>query len=103
MKKAFLTGITGQDGYYLSKFLIEKGYEVHGTVRRSSSINTDRIDPLISQYSKDGKLSLYYSDLIDSSSLNNLINIHLYLEFLSVFHYSYYQNLLQFHQIMDLH
>ena len=48
MKKAFLTGITGQDGYYLSKFLIEKGYEVHGTVRRSSSINTDRIDPLIS-------------------------------------------------------
>ena len=78
MKKAFLTGITGQDGYYLSKFLIEKGYEVHGTVRRSSSINTDRIDPLISQYSKDGKLSLYYSDLIDSSSLNNLIN---YLQF----------------------
>ena len=75
MKKAFLTGITGQDGYYLSKFLIEKGYEVHGTVRRSSSINTDRIDPLISQYSKDGKLSLYYSDLIDSSSLNNLINM----------------------------
>ena len=53
MKKAFLTGITGQDGYYLSKFLIEKGYEVHGTVRRSSSINTDRIDPLISKYSKD--------------------------------------------------
>ena len=45
--KAFITGISGQDGYYLSKFLLEKGYEVHGTIRRSSSINTSRIDPLI--------------------------------------------------------
>ena len=44
MKKALITGITGQDGYYLTKFLIEKGYEIHGTVRRSSSINTSRID-----------------------------------------------------------
>ncbi len=47
-KVAFITGITGQDGYYLSKLLLEKGYEVHGTVRRSSTINTERIDPLIS-------------------------------------------------------
>ena len=51
MRVALITGITGQDGYYLSKLLLEKGYEVHGTVRRSSSINTSRIDPLISEYS----------------------------------------------------
>ena len=50
-KKALITGITGQDGSYLSEFLIDKGYEVHGTVRRSSSINTERIDKLISKYS----------------------------------------------------
>tara|TARA_X000000950_G_C13920628_1_gene663159 strand:+ start:12381 stop:13415 length:1035 start_codon:yes stop_codon:yes gene_type:complete len=74
MKKALITGITGQDGYYLSKLLIEKGYEVHGTIRRSSSINTSRIDGLISKYQNEGKLNLYYSDLIDSSSLYSLIN-----------------------------
>ena len=74
MKKALITGITGQDGYYLAKFLIEKGYEIHGTIRRSSSINTERIDSLISDYQKEGKLNLYYSDLIDSSSLYSLIN-----------------------------
>ena len=51
MRVALITGITGQDGYYLSKLLLEKGYEVHGIVRRSSSINTSRIDPLISEYS----------------------------------------------------
>ena len=53
MNKALVTGITGQDGYYLAKLLLEKGYEVHGTIRRSSSINTERIDPLISKYSKE--------------------------------------------------
>lgn len=74
MKKAFLTGITGQDGYYLTKLLLEKGYSVHGTVRRSSSINTSRIDSLIANYQKEGQLNLYYSDLLDSSSLNSLIN-----------------------------
>ena len=72
--KALITGITGQDGYYLTKLLIEKNYEVHGLIRRSSTFNTDRIDELISDHSADGKLSLYYSDLLDSSSLNNLIN-----------------------------
>ena len=72
--KALITGITGQDGYYLSKLLLEKGYEVHGLIRRSSNINTTRIDPLISQYSEDNRLKLYYSDLMDSSSLTNLIN-----------------------------
>ncbi len=72
--KALITGITGQDGYYLAKFLIEKGYEVHGTIRRSSSFNTERIDTLISKYKEDGLLSLYYSDLLDASSLSTLIN-----------------------------
>ncbi len=72
--KALITGITGQDGYYLSKQLLEKGYEVHGLVRRASNINTNRIDPLISEFRDEGKIQLYYSDLIDSSSLTNLIN-----------------------------
>jgi len=74
MNKAFITGITGQDGYYLSKLLLEKDYEVHGIIRRASTFNTDRIDSLISKYSKEKKLNLYYSDLLDSSSLNNLIS-----------------------------
>ena len=75
MSKAFITGISGQDGYYLSKYLLEKGYEIHGTVRRSSSINTSRIDSLISQFSENGKFNLYYSDLLDQSSLSNLFNL----------------------------
>jgi len=75
MKKAFITGVTGQDGYYLSKLLLENDYEVHGTIRRSSSINTDRIDPLISRYGADKQFNLHYSDLLDSSSLNVLINL----------------------------
>ncbi len=71
--KAFITGINGQDGSYLADFLISKNYEVHGTIRRSSSINTGKIDHLISEY--QGKnLFLYYSDLLDSSSLTNLIS-----------------------------
>ncbi len=74
MKKAFVTGITGQDGHYLSKLLLEKGYEVHGTIRRSSLFNTSRIDEFISSHKEDGRYNLYYSDLTDSSSLNNLIN-----------------------------
>ena len=72
--KALITGITGQDGAYLAELLLEKGYEVHGTVRRSSSINTERIDALISNYSSDNQLSLHYSDLLDSSSITNLLN-----------------------------
>ncbi len=72
-KVAFITGITGQDGYYLSKFLLEKDYVVHGTIRRSSLINTLRIDSLIAKYQESGQLVLHYSDLLDSSSLNSLI------------------------------
>jgi len=74
MKKAFITGITGQDGYYLAKFLLEKEYIVHGTIRRSSSINTERIDDLIALYQPQEKLVLHYSDLLDSASIFNLIN-----------------------------
>jgi len=73
MKKALITGITGQDGYYLSKFLLEKNYEVHGTIRRASLINTYRIDELISNY-RNGQLTLHYSDLLDSASLSSLVN-----------------------------
>ena len=66
--KAFITGINGQDGSYLAELLISKNYEVHGTIRRSSSINTEKIDHLISNHQGDN-LFLYYSDLLDSSSI----------------------------------
>ena len=72
-KTAFITGVSGQDGYYLSKLLLEKDYIVHGTVRRSSTINTSRIDTLISSYKDKEKFFLHYSDLLDPSSLNQLI------------------------------
>jgi len=71
--KALITGITGQDGSYLAELLLSKGYEVHGTLRRSSSINTDRINDLISQHTDSGKLNLYYADLLDPSSISNLV------------------------------
>jgi GDPmannose 4,6-dehydratase len=71
--RALITGITGQDGYYLTKFLLEKNYEVHGIIRRSSTFNTVRIDQLISEYSQEGRLNLHYSDLLDPSSLSNLV------------------------------
>jgi GDPmannose 4,6-dehydratase len=72
--KALITGVTGQDGYYLSKLLLEKDYEVYGTVRRASTFNTTRIDSIISEHQDSGRFNLVYSDLLDSSSLNNLIN-----------------------------
>ena len=72
-KTVLITGITGQDGYYLAKNLLESGHRVHGTIRRTSSINTYRIDELISKYSKDGFIKLHYSDLTDSASISNLI------------------------------
>ena len=73
-KVALITGITGQDGYYLAKFLLDKGYKVHGTVRRSSSINTFRIDSLIAKHKADGKFKLHYSDLLDSNSISMIVN-----------------------------
>ena len=67
MKKAFITGLTGQDGSYLAEFLLEKGYEVHGIVRRASVFNTARIEHLM----KD--IHTYHGDMIDSSNLNRLM------------------------------
>ncbi len=74
MKKALITGITGQDGSYLTEFLLEKNYEVHGIIRRSSSFNTGRIDHLYND-PKIGnkKLFLHYGDLADSSSISRLL------------------------------
>ena len=73
MKKAFITGITGQDGSYLSELLLEKGYEVHGLVRRSSSFNRGRIEEIRQKTKASGKFQLHYGDMSDSSSLNKLI------------------------------
>ena len=73
-KVAFLTGITGQDGSYLAELLLEKGYEVHGMIRRSSSFNTGRIDHLHNDPDiLDSRLFLYYGDMTDSSNLNRLL------------------------------
>jgi len=74
MKRALITGITGQDGSYLAEFLLEKGYEVHGIMRRSSSFNTERLDRLYQDpHAPDYRLRLTYGDLEDGSSLANLI------------------------------
>ena len=74
MKKALVTGITGQDGSYLAEFLLSKGYEVHGIIRRSSSFNTGRIDHLFNNEEiYNHKLFLHYGDLTDSSNLNRLL------------------------------
>jgi len=73
-KKALITGITGQDGSYLSEFLLKKGYEVHGIKRRSSSFNTGRIDHLYQDpHENDPKFFLHYGDLTDSTNLINII------------------------------
>jgi GDPmannose 4,6-dehydratase len=74
MKRALITGITGQDGSYLTELLLEKGYQVFGIVRRSSSFNTDRIDHLYQDpHVPDAKLRMFYGDLNDSSSLNTIL------------------------------
>ncbi|MEI0564979.1 GDP-mannose 4,6-dehydratase [Brachyspira pulli] len=74
MKKALITGITGQDGSYLAELLLEKGYEVHGIIRRSSSFNTERIDHLYRDpHINDVRMFLHYGDLSDSSNLSRLL------------------------------
>jgi GDPmannose 4,6-dehydratase len=74
MKKALITGITGQDGSYLAELLLEKGYEVHGIIRRSSSFNTSRIDHIYQDPHEPGcRLFLHHGDLNDGSSLNLLL------------------------------
>ena len=74
MKKALITGITGQDGSYLAELLLSKGYEVHGTKRRSSSFNTGRIDSIFPDlHDRDARLFLHFADLADSASLIRLL------------------------------
>src|SRR5262249_44143218 len=74
MKKALITGITGQDGAYLAEFLLDKGYEVHGIKRRSSSFNTDRIDHLYQDpHEADARMHLHYGDLTDATNIVRVI------------------------------
>lgn len=74
MKKAFITGITGQDGSYLAEFLLGKGYEVHGLIRRASTFNTDRIDHLYKDFhDPDARMYLHYGDLSVSAHLTNIL------------------------------
>ena len=75
MKKALITGITGQDGSYLAEFLLEKGYEVHGIKRRASSFNTQRVDHIYQDpHIKNTRFHLHYGDLTDSSNLTRIIS-----------------------------
>ena len=75
MKKALITGITGQDGSYLAEFLLDKGYEVHGIKRRASLLNTDRVDHIYQDPNiDDAKFKLHYGDLADTSSLTRLLS-----------------------------
>ena len=73
MKKALITGITGQDGSYLTELLLEKGYEVHGIIRRQSSQNTERIDHILNDSTFSQRVFLHYGDLTDSSNAHGLI------------------------------
>ena len=74
MKKALVTGVTGQDGSYLAEFLISKGYEVHGIIRRASTFNTGRIDHIyVDPHSKKARLFLHYGDISDAEQINNII------------------------------
>ena len=74
VKKAIITGITGQDGSYLAEFLLEKGYEVHGIKRRASSFNTQRIDAIYQDpHEPDPKMRLHYGDLTDTSNLTRIL------------------------------
>lgn len=74
MKRALITGITGQDGAYLAEFLLKKGYEVHGIKRRASLFNTDRIDHLYQgPHDPDRRLILHYGDLTDSTNLIRIV------------------------------
>ncbi|MEZ6212571.1 MAG: GDP-mannose 4,6-dehydratase, partial [Phycisphaerales bacterium] len=76
LKRALITGITGQDGSYLAELLLDKGYEVHGLIRRSSSFSTERIDHIYRDpHQKGVRLKLHYGDLCDADSLNRVLGI----------------------------
>ena len=73
-KRALITGITGQDGSYLAELLLDKGYEVHGVIRRTSTFNTDRIDHIyVDPHQADAKLFLHYGDLNDGTMLRRIL------------------------------
>ena len=75
MKKAIITGVTGQDGSYLAEFLLQKGYQVHGIKRRASSFNTQRIDHIFEDpHVEKARFKLHYGDLSDSSNLTRIIS-----------------------------
>jgi GDP-mannose 4,6-dehydratase len=75
LKKALITGITGQDGSYLAEFLLDKGYEVHGIIRRASTFNTSRVDHLyVDPHLGNVRFFLHYGDLADSSQIYNIIH-----------------------------
>jgi len=76
VKKALITGVTGQDGSYLAELLLKKGYEVHGVKRRASLLNTDRIDHLYQDpHDRDVRFILHYGDMTDSSNLNRIVEV----------------------------
>src|SRR5271155_5469433 len=73
-KKALITGITGQDGSYLAELLLSKGYEVHGIIRRASTFNTGRLEPIYTDpHDAKSRLFLHYGDLSDASGLSHLL------------------------------
>lgn len=74
-KRALITGITGQDGSYLTEFLLKKGYEVHGIIRRSSNFNTQRLDHIyIDPHNSSARMKLHYGDLSDASALRKWVD-----------------------------
>ena len=73
MKKAFITGITGQDGSYLTELLLGKGYEVHGIIRRHSTPCLDRLEPILADENSKGRIHIHYGDMTDSSNMHRLI------------------------------
>ncbi|MDA9347798.1 GDP-mannose 4,6-dehydratase, partial [Porticoccaceae bacterium] len=74
MKKALITGVTGQDGSYLAEFLLGKGYEVHGIKRRASSLNTQRVDHIYQDiHEENARFIMHYGDLTDSSNLTRIL------------------------------
>ena len=75
IKKALITGVTGQDGSYLAELLLKKGYIVHGLIRRSSSFNTGRIDHIINNISFQNKFFFHHGDVTDASNINRLIEL----------------------------
>ena len=82
IKKALITGVTGQDGSYLAEFLLNKNYIVHGIKRKSSSFNTERIDSIYLNKKYRNRFFLHYGDLTDANSINSIIKKHYLMKFI---------------------